>query len=351
MDNNIKEPETGLKKEADSASKKIITDLENDLDADIKNTMADDTISASEVNAKIAKKYTEDAKKKKKKDKNKVYNILIAIFAGIFLFSAGYLGLYFYRNYKSEKQYDKLRDMVVEEPDIIDENDIPTDTDEEIVIEKTDENNNPLDKPKVFVYIDGHKVQFKYKDIYRANHDFIGWLKIDGTTIDYPVMLTPDNEEYYLRKDFYGEYSLAGTLFCDTDSNVVKPSDNILIYGHHMKTSTMFHDLMNYEEEDFYQKHKYIVFNTVYGDNKYEIIAAFKTNIKEKDDTSFKYYTFFNAADEEEFNYYVENCKNLTSYDIPTTAQYGDKLLTLSTCSYHTDNGRFVVVAKRIEHN
>ena len=354
---NLKEADAGINKpvkrdiddsvKKDPAKKNV--DPDSKIDAEIKKNLSDDTVSASEINAKLAKKYTEDAKKKKKKDKNKVYNILIVIFASIFLFSAGYLGLYYYRNYKSEKQYDKLRDMVVDDPDNIE--DLTADSSEEVIIETVDDNNEPLTKPKAFVYIDGHKVQFKYKDIYRANHDFIGWLKIDGTTIDYPVMLTPDDEEYYLRKDFYGEYSLAGTLFADTDSNVVRPSDNILIYGHHMKTSTMFHDLMNYEEEDFYEKHKYIVFNTVYGDNKYEVIAAFRTNIKEKDDSSFKYYTFFDAADEEEFDNYVSNCKSLTSYDIPTTAKYGDKLLTLSTCSYHTDNGRFVVVAKRIEHN
>ena len=321
----------------------------DELDDEIKLYTADDGISASDINSRLAKKYTEDARKEKKKNKNNIYNILIIIFAVIFLFSACYLGLYYYRTYKSEKEYDKLRDMVVEEPVIDSVDDIPADISEEVVIEVTEENNEPLAKPKAFVYIDGRKVQFKYKDIYRANNDFIGWLKIDGTNIDYPVMMTPDDEEYYLRKDFNKEYSLAGTLFVDTDSNVVRPSDNVLIYGHHMKTKTMFRELVDYEDKDFYEKHKYIVFNTIYADHKYEVIAAFKTNIKAKDDTGFKYYTFFDAADEEEFNNYVSNIKSLTNYDIPVTAEYGDKLLTLSTCSYHTDNGRFVVVAKRIE--
>ena len=323
-----------------------------DLDAEIKRYTADDGISASEINSKLAKKYTEDAKKEKKKSKNNIYNILIVIFAGIFLFSAGYLGLYYYRTYKSEKEYDKLRDMIVEEPDIENIDDIKDLTDEdseEIILVDTDENNKPLSKPRPYIYIDGKRIQYRFKALYRLNRDFIGWLRIDGTNIDYPVMMTPDDEEYYLRKDFNKDYSLAGTLFVDTDSNVVKPSDNVLIYGHHMQTKTMFNELAEYEDEDFYEDHKYIVFNTIYADHKYEVIAAFKTEIKSKDDTGFKYYTFFNAENEEEFDYYISNIKSLTKYDIPVSAEYGDKLLTLSTCSYHTDNGRFVVVAKMIE--
>lgn len=320
-----------------------------EIDAEITKIAKEESgISASEANQRLAKKYTEDAKKVKKKNKNSIYNILIFIFAAIFLFSAGYLGLYYYRSYKSEKEYGKLRNMVAEEPEF-DENNIPEDISEEVIIEKTDENNKPLDKSRVFVMINGQKVQFKYKDLYKANQDFIGWIKIDGTKIDYPVMLTPDNEEYYLYRDYNKDYNPSGTPFIDTDSDIVKPSDNIIIYGHHMKTKTMFYDLSYYEDKSFYEKHKIIEFNTIYADHKYEIIAAYKTKIKSVDDTSFKYYKFFDAADEAEFDSFVSNSKELTAYDIPTTAKYGDKLITLSTCSSHDENGRFVVVAKRID--
>ena len=111
----------------------------------------------------------------------------------------------------------------------------------------------------------------------------------------------------------------------------------------------MFHDLLNYADESYYQEHKTVVFNTIYGNAEYEVIAAFQTNIKEVDDTSFKYYQFFDANDPSEFDEYVNNCKALTPYNIPVTAEYGDKLITLSTCSYHTDEGRYVVVAKRVK--
>ena len=171
---------------------------------------------------------------------------------------------------------------------------------------------------------------------------------IENTKIDYPVMQTPEEEEYYIHRDFYGEYSSAGTLFVDLESNVQKPSDNILIYGHNMKTGKMFHDLLKYENESFYKNHKYIQFDTIYGNGTYEVIAAFRTHILTEKEDGFRYYQFFNAEDKSAFNQYVSGCKALTGYTIDTDASYGDSLLTLSTCAYHTDNGRFVVVAKKL---
>ena len=188
----------------------------------------------------------------------------------------------------------------------------------------------------------------KYKKVYEKNNDLVGWIKIKDTNIDYPVMQTPEEEEYYIHRDFYGEYSSAGTLFVDLESNVQKPSDNILIYGHNMKTGKMFHDLLKYENESFYKNHKYIQFDTIYGNGTYEVIAAFRTHILTEKEDGFRYYQFFNAEDKSAFNQYVSGCKALTGYTIDTDASYGDSLLTLSTCAYHTDNGRFVVVAKKL---
>ena len=188
----------------------------------------------------------------------------------------------------------------------------------------------------------------KYKKVYEKNNDLVGWIKIKNTNIDYPVMQTPEEEEYYIHRDFYGEYSSAGTLFVDLESNVQKPSDNILIYGHNMKTGKMFHDLLKYENESFYKNHKYIQFDTIYGNGTYEVIAAFRTHILTEKEDGFRYYQFFNAEDKSAFNQYVSGCKALTGYTIDTDASYGDSLLTLSTCAYHTDNGRFVVVAKKL---
>lgn len=110
----------------------------------------------------------------------------------------------------------------------------------------------------------------------------------------------------------------------------------------------MFHDLLKYENESFYKNHKYIQFDTIYGNGTYEVIAAFRTHILTEKEDGFRYYQFFNAEDKSAFNQYVSGCKALTGYTIDTDASYGDSLLTLSTCAYHTDNGRFVVVAKKL---
>lgn len=269
-----------------------------------------------------------------KKKKRIVYNLCLIILICIFLGSAVYLAYYFLQSKKSEDAFEKLESMI----------DTPV-AEDEVTYVATDGDAEP---GLEFVDVDGTSVQKSYVSLYRKNHDFIGWLSIEDTNIDYPVMQTPDDEEYYIHRDFYGEYSSAGTLFVDTESNVKKPSDNLLIYGHNMKTGKMFHDLLKYEKEDFYKNHKYIHFDTIYGNGTYEVIAAFRTEILTEDAQGFRYYRFFDAEDETDFNQYVSGCKALTEYTIETGASYGDNLITLSTCAYHTENGRFVVVAKKI---
>ena len=185
-----------------------------------------------------------------------------------------------------------------------------------------------------------------YKDLLAENKDFVGWITIPDTNIDYPVVQTPEVEQYYLRKDFYGNDSRAGTLFCSADSDLKTPSMNIVIYGHHMKAGTMFQNLDNYRDEDFYKEHKYIQFNTLWSVGTYEVIAAFETDLHSD---SYPYYKFINGT-EEEYKEFIDNAKKLTPYETSDTV-YGDQFITLSTCSYHTDNARYVVIAKRIQES
>ncbi len=272
-------------------------------------------------------------KKTKKRRQKLIYNICMILFASIFVGCLIYLISYFWQSKKSEDKVADLKDLIIE-------------TNTESI---TEEDGSPVIIDAVdFVDINGVSVQTKFADIYKLNSDFRGWITISGTDIDYPVMQTMEDEEFYIHKDFDKEYSSAGTLFVDTESSLTEPSDNIVIYGHNMKTGKMFHDLLEYESEDFYKEHKFIRFDTIYENGTYEVIAAYRTEIYPVDYTGFKYYQFFNAANEEEFNNFVENSKALTYYDIPVSAEYGDTLLTLSTCAYHTDEGRFVVVAKKI---
>lgn len=185
----------------------------------------------------------------------------------------------------------------------------------------------------------------KYAELYAQNSDFIGWLRIDDTGIDYPVMQSKDDPDFYLKHNFSKEYSHFGIPYMQENCGL--SSDNIIIYGHNIKSKSMFNELTDYKDKAFYTAHKYITFDTLNEQRTYEVIAVFKTVAYS--DKGFQYYGFVNANTEEEFNAYVEKCKALSFYDTGITAEYGDKLLTLSTCEYSQENGRLAVVSKLIE--
>ncbi len=291
--------------------------------------------SEESIEEKVSNK--KSAKAKKKKLYKTFYVIAMVILVTVFVSCATYLIVYFWQAKKIDKKVDELKDMIVEEDD----------TEFEVAEEETivDDNGNKTE----FTYVNGIKVQKKFAKIFRDNNDFIGWIKISGTQIDYPVMQTKEDEEYYLHRDFDKKYNGNGTLFLDADDDASIPDDNLIIYGHNMKNGKMFHDILKYEDEEFYNEHKYIQFDTIYGDGKYEVIAAFRTEIYDKNYTGFKYYSFISAGTEEEFDTFVSECQQRTPYTISETAKFGDKLITLSTCAYHAEEGRYVVVAKKVE--
>jgi len=186
----------------------------------------------------------------------------------------------------------------------------------------------------------------QYRELYEQNTDMAGWIRVDGTGIDYPVMYTAD--DFYLSHGFDKAESKSGVPFIDKRCAIEPFSTNTIIYGHHMKNGTMFAGLESYEDEEFYKAHPFIRFDTLYERRVYEIIAVFKSQIYRKSDTVFKHYNFLNAVDAAAYNEYIANIKALSLYDTGVTAAYGDELITLATCAYHTENGQFVVVAKRI---
>lgn len=193
----------------------------------------------------------------------------------------------------------------------------------------------------------------KYAGLYKANPDIIGWIEIEDTHINYPVMQTQNDPEFYLRRNFKKEYSLSGTPFMDAASDIFIPTSNWMIYGHHMKDGTMFKDIVKYADYGFYQDHKYIKFDTIYkgGQGTYEVVAAFYAQIYRPDEKVFKYYQYAGITTEDEFNEYIKGITNLSEYGTGVDVKYGDQLITLSTCNYHVGDGkgRFAVVAKRIK--
>ena len=188
-----------------------------------------------------------------------------------------------------------------------------------------------------------------YAESFLANEDMAGWLVIPGTVIDYPIMWTPDDENYYLYRDFNKADNANGCLILDTDSSLNPLTTNLIIHGHNMKSGAMFGNLTDYENEDYYKEHKQIILYTEECQRNYEVIAVFRSQVYKKSDDVFKFYKFFEANSEEEFNDFYNNIKNLSLYDTGVSAEFGDNFITLSTCVYHVTNGRFVVVAKEVE--
>ena len=189
--------------------------------------------------------------------------------------------------------------------------------------------------------------------LYEKNQDIVGWVRVDGTKIDYPVMQTKDegdDPEYYLHRDFEQEYSDAGTPFMDAASDINLPTWNWLIYGHHMKSGIMFHDLVEFEDHEFWKKHQTFRLQTIAESepHDYQIIAACYSKIYAEDEDVFKYYQYAGYNDEETFNQYVDGIKALSIYDTGQAASFGDQLVTLSTCAYQTEDGRFFIVGKRV---
>jgi len=185
------------------------------------------------------------------------------------------------------------------------------------------------------------------EELQKENSDIIGWIAIPGTNINYPVLQTIDNS-FYLTHDFKKEYSENGSIFLDKDFDLEKPSTNYLIYGHRNKNGQMFDDLINYKKEEFYRKHPAIQFTTFKENSEYEIIAVFLSRVYYKYEINvFRYYNFIDADTREDFDNYVNNCKEAALYDVGKTAEYGDQLLTLSTCEYSQTDGRLVIVARK----
>lgn len=252
--------------------------------------------------------------------KSKYLMIGAAVCAALFLFS----GIMLCRQYADEKQSTEAFEQVAA---LVETESAPADTPQET---------EPLSELAAFE---------KYRAVQEQNSDFVGWLSIPGTNIDYPVMQTVNKPNFYLKRGFDKQYSDYGVPYVQENCDLAL-SDNCVIYGHHMNNGTMFADLCKYESEDFYQEHKTIRFDTLSGFGEYEIVAVFKTVAYSEQ--GFKYYHFTRAESAEDFDAYITQCKALSLYDTGVTAEYDDKLITLSTCEYSRKNGRMVVVAKRI---
>lgn len=251
---------------------------------------------------------------------------LVAVCSLVAFFCIGYVAFYYYLYAKNSAQYERLASL---------KENAAGAANQEVKI------NYISEEKKELVVLE------KYKKLYSQNKSLIGWLKIDDTNIDYPVMQTVNNE-YYLDHNYTQEYDKNGSIFLDKDCDITNPGTNMIIYGHHMKSGKMFGNLDKYSSKKYYDEHPVIQFDTIYEEGVYQIMYVFRSRVYNEDDIVFKYYQFLDATTPEEFDSTMQEMANLSLYDTGVTATYGDKLITLSTCDHAEEDGRFVVVAKKV---
>jgi SrtB family sortase len=185
----------------------------------------------------------------------------------------------------------------------------------------------------------------EYEELASKNADMAGWLTVEGTDINYPVLHRSDNS-FYLDHNFYGEHDRNGSLFIDRYCSIFPQSENIIIYGHNVDNAPSFGQIKFFKDKPFRNYHPYITFNTIYEKGKYEIVSVFTTSVEKQ---GFQYYLFYGYDNEEQFNEFADYIMANAEYDTGVECHYGDKFLTLSTCDNSVSDGRFVVVAKKVE--
>ena len=281
------------------------------------------SVNLSDYDKDMQKQILIEMKKREKRRK-----LIVALSSLVAVLCFGYFGVYYFFAARTSMDYEQLSDL----------------KGSDALSETQEKNDFSLHKSSVKLT----DILDEYKTLYSKNKRLIGWLKIDDTNIDYPVMQT-ENNEYYLDHNFNQEYDKNGSLFLDCDCNVYPRSTNMIIYGHHMKSGSMFGNLQQYAKESYGKKHSVIEFDTIYEKATYQVMYVFRSQVYNEDDVVFKYYQFIEANSEEEFNFYMKEMASMSLYDTGVTANFGDSLLTLSTCDSSQTDGRFVVVAKRIK--
>ena len=248
---------------------------------------------------------------------NALLNVLLVAALAVFVFSAYKIFSEVWQKWQEQKAFEELAQQV-----------------ETNVVQPEDKGKTP------------EQLRLEsYAQLKETNPHFVGWIKIDGTPLDYPVVHTPDNPEYYLRRAFDGTYAISGTPFVGEGCTV--DSTSVMIYGHRMNNDTMFTTLLDYADRDFWEEHREIQFDTVDRLQNYEIFSAFYIDIPPEDDpNAFYWYYYSGDISAEDFDYYVNQVKSLSYYDTGVEVAADDKLLTLTTCAYNSEQRRFVVVAK-----
>lgn len=279
------------------------------------------------------------------------YYALLVIFAGVFILSGIYLFGYFSETGSAENDYNQLESLYQQNTQAT----TPT-VSGNVQSSQPTETQPPTIHPSL-------------QPIHALNDDVIGWLNMSDIKISYPVVQCWEDEDFYLSRDFYGKENIAGCPYIPWSCDAFKPSDNLIIYGHNLRSGGMFRNLTKYDEKSYWEQHPTFTFQSLYGEPQtYRIFAVFKTAgrsfTEDGNPWGYPYHTMSNFDNEEEFNQFIANVKGAafqgknaykgaSFYDTGITPVYGDKLICLSTCEYTirdpdgSFNGRLVVMAVR----
>lgn len=249
--------------------------------------------------------------KKQKKKGNAIYNILIIICILVFLGSGGYLAMQLYDYFDASNTRNNLEKMVGE--------------------------------------VDKETKLIDYSKLYQENNDFVGWVKINGTKIDYPVVKYTDNEKY-LSTDFYGKPHRLGTVFADSRATLTKEyqSDNVVLYGHSAKDGSYFNDVRNYNKLDYYKKHPFVTFNTMYDNSDYVIIGCVLVDALDSSENGFIYSNYVEFTDDANYQEFMKKLTERNYYVSPIDVNKDDKYITLSTCEYVFEEARMAIFARKL---
>ena len=254
------------------------------------------------------------------KKKEPLLTVLMVLFAAIFLLSVGMIGKKLWDAHTQKENFKNLQQIA-----------------------------GTVHKPENTAAEDAAKAEAErlagLQALHDKNPDFAGWLQIPDSNVNYPVMCTPDDVEHYLYRDFDGNKAVSGVPFLG--GGCTSFSSSVIVHGHNMRNGTMFHDLMQYADPAYWQAHPVITYSTLEQYGQYEVLAAFNYDATMNPDPSaFNLYSYAGDLSEADFQTLVDYIARHKLYDTGVTAAYGDRLLILSTCAYHTENGRFIVVGR-----
>ena len=297
----------------------------------------------------IERKNKPAAQKSLSEKQRKVLTAVESVLILAFSFSVVFLGINYFFDMKSEKKMNDIRESVkasrlqFEDIRIPEEERKKNTGKKEKRIEEADrdgktgtENADNLSDADVLPI---------YREMHEANENFAGWLYVDGTNLEYPIMQGPDNK-FYLSHDMDGAYDKYGMLILDQNCNIGYDCPQLIIYGHNVNSGKLFGELLFYKEEAYCNYHPQICFDTLYGRGTYTVFAAFTTTVSEAEKNG-KMFSNWNFTDKKTYDDFVSWAKNNSLYQRDYTPKFGDEILSLVTCEHSDDEGRFIVFAAK----